>query len=163
MRFRQRHVHQTLVDYVKAQLVAKGWVSGPINFGATPVTFLTAVPEFGGTTIAKNTVAISMGDEPEDQDEELGGGLISCDFVLFVDVFGEDAAIAVSIASDVKDSLKHLVLPVRDYTSNPTGDVTTAALELDNVVIETPPVATSNVDKRFWRVVKAMAVYYALD
>jgi hypothetical protein len=52
---------------------------------------------------------------------------------------------------------------MRDYTSNPAGDVTTATLELDDVMIETPPLATTNVDKRFWRVVKAMAIYYALD
>jgi hypothetical protein len=163
MRFRQRHVHKTLVDYVVAELTDKGWVEDPVNFGVTPVTFVTAVPEFGGTTIARNTVAITLGDEPEDRDEELGGGLISCDFVLFVDVFGEDASTAVSIASDLKDSLKHKKLPVRDYTSNPAGDVTTATLELEDVMIETPPVATTNVDKRFWRVVKAMAIYYALD
>jgi hypothetical protein len=163
MRFRQRHVHKTLVDYVTAQLTTKGWVDDPVNFGVTPVTFLTAIPEFGGQAVAKNTVAISLGDEPMDRDEELGGGLISCDFVLFVDIFGEDASTAVSIASDVKDSLKYQILPVKDYTSNPAGDVTTAVLELEDVVIETPPVATSNVDKRFWRVVKAMAVYYAQD
>lgn len=163
MRFRQRHVHKTLCDHVKSGLTTKGWVTPPVNFGVTPVTFVEAVPELGGTAIPRNTVAITLGDEPEDKDEELGGGLISCDFVLFVDIFGEDASTAVSIASDVKDLLKYQILPVRDYTSNPSGLVTTATLELEDVMIETPPLATSNVDKRFWRVVKAMAVYYAQD
>lgn len=161
MRFRQRHVHATLVDLVQQGLTARGWVNPPINFGVTPVTFMTVQPEQGGIAVPKNTVAISIGDEPADLPYEMGG-LSSCSHVLFVDVYGEDGSTAASIASDVKALLKHKVIPLYDHTTAPPV-ATQDTIELDDVMISTPPVAASNVDKRFWRVVKAMAILYTQD
>lgn len=164
LRFRQRHVHQTLVDHIKATLIATGWVSAPVNFATTPVTVIDFQPQVGGVTVAPNTVAVTLGSEDEDLDEELGAGLISCEHMLFVDIYGADGATATSIAADLKDGLKHRIVPLRDYTTNPAGVLVPGAqLEMDGVLIETPAVATTNVDKRFWRVVKATATLYTTE
>jgi hypothetical protein len=162
-RFRQRHVHKTLVDYLRNGLVDRGWVTPPINFGTTPVTFMEAQPEEGGIRVPPNTVAITIGDEAEDLDEEMGAGLQSCAYALFVDIYGADNSSAVSIASDIKDLLKNMYLPLRDYTTVSGGAPTEHMIELEDVTVERATTSTGAIDKRFWRIVKAMAVLYFVE
>ena len=44
MRFRSRHVHQTLKKYVTDTLTSQGWVNAPVNFCTTPVTVIGHMP-----------------------------------------------------------------------------------------------------------------------
>lgn len=177
LRFRVRHVHRTLADHLEAQLILLGWgnsaapagdpVNAAVNFGTTPVTFIEFQPDEAGKEVKANTVAITLGDEPSAEDEELGDGLRVIKFPLFVDIYGADQSIAASIASDVKRLLEDLYLPVRDYTTVPGGAVSSEYLELDkdDVVIEKPQATLGLADfKRYWRVVKTMAqVHYVQD
>jgi hypothetical protein len=79
-----------------------------------------------------------------------------------VDVYGEDGSTATSIACDIKDLLKNQIVPLYNHTATPAV-ITDDSIELEDVMISTPSLATSNVDKRFWRVVKAMAILYTQD
>jgi hypothetical protein len=159
MRFRERHVHATIVKHVTDTLTTLGWVNPPINFGTTPVTFLDYQPLEAGQTPAFNTVAISMGDQSDNEEYELGG-LLACRYTVFIDVYGENAPIGISIAEDIKDALSGRVIGLLDFTSNAAGDATDAELEFQSVVVENIPTATTTIDKRTWRAVKATAVCY---
>ena len=163
MRFRQRHLHQTCADHIRTGLTTLGWVNPPVNFATRPVTFIEIQPDEAGVRVNPNTVATTIGDEPEDLDEELGAGLTSCDFTLFVDVYGIDQSVAVSIAGDVKDLLRNRQIPLLDYTASVTGDVTTAVIEFDTVVIDRPAVSANGPDKQHWRIVKAVARLLYVD
>ncbi len=167
MRFRVRHVHKTIADYLEAELDRLGWVREPINFGTTPMTFLEFQPDEAGTTIAANTVAITLGDEPAAADLEMGDGLREIAYPLFVDVYGANQSIAASIASDIKQLLEDRYMAVLDFSASSAGVATAERIELDkdDVSVEKPDAASGAQDfRRFWRVVKTTArVHYIED
>lgn len=165
MRFRYRHTHKTLCAYIEARLTTLGWVNSPINFGTTAVTFTEIQPDENGEKIEPNVVAITLGDGPDDVLEELGGGLYSISYPLFVDVYATNQSLAVSIADDVKDSLNHdMSIPLYDWT-NPSAPVQQSDYITFEKVFgpERPPVSVASNDfRRHWRVVKGLAtVYYS--
>ena len=160
LRFRIRHVHKTIADHIEAELKTLGWVEQPVNFQTVPITFLEFQPDEAGKTIAANTVAITLGDEPSAEDLELGDGLREIAYPVFVDVYGANQSIAASIASDVRDVLEDLYLPVRDFTTDPAGVITDERIQLDkdDLTVERPSGANGASDfRRFWRVVKTTA------
>lgn len=159
MRHRERHVHETIVQHVTAALEALGWFTDPAPFGTVPVEVIGYQPLEAGETPPRNTVAISMGDSTEDKPYELGGGLYVCTYPFFVDVYGSNEPIGVSIANDIKDALTEEIIPLRDYTTTSAGVVTDAQIEFELVTTEKIP-TTTTLDKRSWRSVKAMAVTY---
>ena len=164
LRFRVRHVHKTIADYLEAELTVLGWVNAPVNFATTPMTFLEFQPEEAGKAIAANTVSITLGDEPAAVDLEMGDGLREIAYPVFVDVYGANASIATSIASDVKTLLEDTYLQVKDFTASIPGVPSNEQIELDkdDVSVERPPAASGLNDfKRYWRVVKTTArVHY---
>jgi hypothetical protein len=163
LRFRSRHVHESCIDHITTGLTALGWTTPPINFGTTPITVIEYQPTEAGVTVNPNTVAISMGDEPDDLPEELGAGLETCDYTLFADVYGITASMSMSIAGDIKSLLKNKIIPLRDYTLDDTGTPTTNSIEFDTVIIDIPIATTTGPDKRFWRAVKATARLYFVE
>jgi hypothetical protein len=167
LRFRIRHVHKTVADYLEAELQRLGWVDEPVNFATTPMTFLEFQPEEAGKAIVANTVAITMGDEPAADDLEMGDGLREIAFPLFVDVYGANQSIAASIASDVKQLLEDRYMPVLDFATSSEGVPTNERIELnkDDVSVEKPDASQGAQDfRRFWRVVKTTArVHYIED
>lgn len=163
MRFRQRHVHETIRQHVLASLTTAGWVNSPVNFDTTPATVIGYMPLEAGETPEFNTVAVSMGDEGAQEDEEMGAGLQSVRYPVFVDVFGETEGVGDSIASDIKDALTNTLIPLLDFTSDSAGVATQDTLEFEMVVVEKLSTATTTVDKRTWRAVKATAVCTFLD
>lgn len=164
LRFRVRHVHKTVADFIEAELTALGWVNPPVNFGTLPVTFLEFQPDEAGKPITANTVAITLGDEGPALDEELGDGLRQLEYPLFVDVYGANQSIAASIASDVKDILEDRYFAVRDFTASPVGVPTSEQIELDkdDLTVERPGASMGAADfRRYWRVVKStVRVHY---
>lgn len=159
LRFRSRHVHKTVADYLESGLDDLGWVTAPVNFGTTPVTFSEFEPdEPNPTEILVNTVSITMGDELPDAELELGGRLLSTKWVLFVDVYGANRSITNSICSDVKALLADLYLPVLEFTTSSAGVATTERLEVDRdtILVERPTESADAKDiRKNWRVVKA--------
>lgn len=160
MRHRQRHVHKTILEYLRAQLDDGDWFGDPAPYGATPVTLIDYEPQEAGHTPELNTVAVSMGYQGEDLPEEMGGGLHRCEYAVFFDVYGESEPIAVSIADDIKQAINGNIISLLNYTTEAEGEATDAQIEFEDIEVDKPPVATTTLDKRSWRVVKATACVY---
>lgn len=163
MRFRYRHTHKTICRYIETQLTTLGWVNAPVNFGTTPLTFVEIQPDENGEPVAVNTVAITLGDGPVDTAEELGDGLYSVAYPFFVDVYGENQSIAVSIAEDVKDVVNHEIsILLFDWTdpNNPVEQTDYMTFERVSGP-QRPPISFQSQDfRRHWRVVKGLARLY---
>jgi hypothetical protein len=164
MRHRTRHIHQTLVQHVTGKLDELGWVSDPVNYGTSAVNVQSVEPYGEGAVQPDgNLVHVTIDDSSEDQDEELGGGLISAHYILFIDVIGLSIPLSVAIADDMRLAIKNQVIPVLDFTSNPLGVAQAGHwIEFDNIDVDVPP-AASSVDKRTWRVVSALVNVYMPD
>ncbi len=160
MRHRERHVLQTIVDHLRGVLTGGGWMDEPGLFGGPVVTLVDVQPVEAGVTPDPNTVAVTFGDQGEDLPEEMGDGLMTTSFTLFVDIFPTDASVGRALAGDIKDGLTDQVIPVRDYSALSAGEVTDEQIEFEHVLVETIPTGATLLDKRTWRVVKAMAVTY---
>jgi hypothetical protein len=164
LRHSSRHIHQTVVKYLREQLTALGWI-GPADatpFGATPVDLLTShPPEWQQEKrLQAGKVAITLGDEIMPDLEELGGPLSSVEHPIFVDIFMDDESIALALALDVRDIFHGRVpgskryLDVLDFTTAPPTPVDGWLLEFDDITRVRPDNAIN------WQVVKATAVAY---
>lgn len=159
MRHRQRHLHKTILEHLRAELTDLGWDVG--LFGAPGITLIDYEAIAAGETPAENTVAVSIGDQLDDQVYELGGGLIRCEYVLFVDIYGGvKEPVSIALADDIKDALWEQIIPLRDFTTDPAGVETDDQIEFERILVEVIPSAATTLDKRTWRSVKATAVLY---
>lgn len=164
MRHRTRHVHQTLVQHVTTALDELGWRTGRINYGTTPVQ-VQAVEPFGEGAVQPdgNLVCVTIDDSSEDEDEELGGRLISGHYILFIDVIGANIPLSVAIADDMRLAIKNRVIPLLDFTTDMDGvPAPGSCIEFTNIDVDIPP-AASSVDKRTWRVLSAIVNVYMPD
>lgn len=160
IRHRQRHLHATVVRHVREALSTGGWLTPPVNFGTVPITILDYEPQEAGETPALNTVAISIGHQDADEPDELGGGIYSCRYVVFIDVYPTKEPIGVAIADDIKAAISEQVIPLRIFTTDPSGVEADAQIEFEDVMVEVVASAASTLDKRSWRAVKATAVVF---
>jgi hypothetical protein len=161
LRFRGRHVTDTVAAFVRQRLDELGWVTPPTNLDATPVTFVQAPPQVPAEVVP-NTIAVTLGDEPADFEEQLGGELVSVEYPVFVDLYAESRALAYRIGSDVKDILTRRTIPLLDWTTDPPVTVPGSSIEFDNVSGPRTPegaAALQGMD-RHWRVVQATAYTY---
>lgn len=161
LRHASRHLRQTLIDHVTAALVTGGWTGDPAPFGTTPVEIRSSrIREADLAPITGNLVAISFGDEGEDEPVELGGGLVVSSSHMFIDVVAVGDAVGLALASDIKDLLSGRAaestrfLTLNDYTSVPTGvAVPGYQIEIPSVVRQRP----QNLDyKAFWQILVAV-------
>jgi hypothetical protein len=160
IRHRQRHVHKTVLEHVRAALQAGGWFSDPAPFSTDVVTLVDYEPLDIGHVPGYNTVAVSIGEESDDREWELGGGLHRCDYTFFIDIYPASAPVGVAIACDIKDALTESVIRLRDYTNDSDGVDTDGEIEFENVLVEVIATGGTALDKRSWRVVKATAAVY---
>lgn len=169
LRFRYRHVHATLYTHLRTQLIALGWgdsslqagdpANANINFGVAPMTFRDFQPDEAGIRLDPMTVAVTLGDEPPREDMELGAGLAKVPYPLYVDVYGDRQATAQAVASDVKDILEDLFIPIKDFTTSPPV-ATDGVIEIfhEDIASGRPPASLMSTDiKRYWRTVMATA------
>lgn len=158
MRHRQRHLHKTIVEHIRTEL--DDWITTPGLFGGPIVTLLDYEPQEAGETPAYNTVSVSIGDQLEDKEEELGGGLYTCVYAVFIDIYPTNESVGVALADDIKVALTERVIPLLDYSTDPDGTESDEVIEFEQVMVEILPTATTTLDKRSWRCVKATAVAY---
>jgi hypothetical protein len=167
LRHSSRHVHATVVRYVRAQLTTLGWI-GPEEatpFGATPVELISAhPPEWDETSrLEAGTVAVTLGDERMPDLEELGGPLSTVEHPIFVDIFMDNESIALALALDVRDIfLGRLAgtqrwLPVLDFTQTPPAEVDGWHIEFEDITRVRPEGQTN------WQVVKVTALTHFLE
>ena len=163
LRHAARHVQEGLADDLEAALGDLGWTGTNVPFGTRALEVVRRrMDESEMKSITDNLAAISWGDEPDYTEAELGGGLVSVEHVMFVDIVGVNDSISLAIAADVKDVLSG-VAPgttrfhvVRDYAQTPPAQVLGWQVEVDDVVRERPAAEW----RRFWQVVKATATVY---
>lgn len=163
LRHAPRHIQETIADNLEAALNALRW------FGPTDVPFGTKALDFQRKrmdesemrAITGNTAVISWGDEPDWNAEELGGGLVSVQHVLYVDVVGVNDPIALAIAADIKDVLSGAdghsrFHRIRDYAQDPPAEVPGWQAEVEDVIRERPTADW----RRYWQTIKATATVY---
>ena len=160
IRHRQRHLHATIVRHVRQALDESGWLHDPVNWGQPPVTLLDYEPQQAGQTPAYNTVAVSIGTQDSDLPYELGGGIYTCRYTVFIDVYPTKEAIGVAIADDIKFAITEEIIPLRVFSTDADGTEIDAQIEFEDVMVETIPSAATTLDKRSWRSVKATAVCF---
>lgn len=162
-----RHVQATLEDHVEDHLESRGWL-GPaedVPFGATvlsddqgrPKVQRGAMDEARLKAAAGNMVVVSFGNEPDDEPQDMGGGLMMVEHTIFVDCLGEKDGIALSLASDVKDLLAGRAPGTTRYVTVVDQRTTTPVpgwrCELADVYRTEGNPAT----RRYWQIVKATA------
>jgi hypothetical protein len=176
VRGEERFVAEEVVDRVRRGLLeGMGWNGaglGPsqLPWGASvPLTFVEAPPDplNAGAKIdvvAPNTVAISEGRLPPDEELELGTGrFVQTVYTFFIDVYGENRSIARCIALDVRALLTNRIagysdyLPLRDWRDNARPALAGHQLHFEDVEVDYP--AVGNATKMHWAVVKATVIH----
>lgn len=140
LQYAPRHIHATIVDYLTDQLDALNWTSSTPPFGATQVRIQTYMPpESELTKVTSGLLAITLGDEFDANEEELGGPLHTQELPFFVDIFQEKSAHALALATDVRDALRgrltnaKRILTVQDHSQDPPQDVAGWKFEFTDV------------------------------
>lgn len=165
LRHAGRHIHKTVADYLSTQLGVLGWLDAATTpFGATPVTLITRPVVMGNNldreTVTAGLVSITLGDEQLVDMEELGGPLAAQGYPFFVDIFGDNEAVATALATDVRDIfMGRFPGTVRwlNVLDGATGDeVPGWTMEIEDVE-RVRPETTQPV---FWQTVKLTATTY---
>jgi hypothetical protein len=160
LRHASRHLQRTVEDRLRAQLNTLGWLGPSAPFGTTPITILSRrVRDSELTALTGNIVGIFFGQEGEDTEAEMGGGMLRTSTDLFVDVVAVNDPIGLALASDVKDFLTgratgtSRLFAVSDYTADPAG------VPRSDYVVEVVDVSRERPDntetRMFWQVVTA--------
>lgn len=159
MRHLPRHLQQTISDHLAAGLSDLGWMESPGPFGTTPVRIQEVEPEVTTRTDA-NVVGVTIQDETDDREWELGGGVWVCDYDIEVDVFAKSVSIVIALASDVKDLLTDRVIPLHNYAVDPPGQ-TGSRIEFDSIRVGRRVAGEIGFEsKRTWRLVDGIARAY---
>lgn len=162
------YVEETIRLYLTEQLTALGWMAADpadLPFGATAAAKVIDFLPKKGDPVDPNTVAMTSGDEGDDEEAELGaagGGLHRTEHVYFIDIFGEGPGIALRLADDIKAILTGKLdgtaryQSVRDFVTG-GGAVLDGHLIHFEDVLRTKPQAQDY--KRDWQVVKVTVVH----
>jgi len=164
LRHAGRHVHKTVMDYLDAQLTALNWRSATNSpFGATPITLVGRPVLMGDRVddaVAPGLVAISLGDELAPEMEEVGGPLSTQEYPFFVDIFGDNEATALALATDVRDIFMGRLPGTKRFLRVKNGatgaDVVGWQLEFEDVERVRPETTMPY----HWQVVKVTATTY---
>lgn len=162
LRHASRHVHHTVANHIEGALAQLGWTDAATTpFGAPALKFQRTVALSGGrvdTKIEPGLVSITLGDEFNPDMEEMGGPLARQDYPIFVDIFMDTDATALSVAVDVEDILlgrfefAKRFIPVIDQALG--QPVVGWQIELDDVERVRP----DSTYQFYWQVVKVTAV-----
>lgn len=159
LRFATRHIHGTVTNYLTDRLDELTWTTVTPPLGAPQVRIQAFMPpESELTSVQSGLLAISLGDEVDALEEEMGGPLHSQEFPIFVDIFMEKEAHALSLATDVRDIFRGRLantvrsMPVMDQTQTPPVAVVGWRMEFQDVQRE-------RIDRLpiFWQSVKVTA------
>ena len=159
-RFRSRHLRATMFNMISTELTALGWITPPINFNADPITVIDYQPDERGEILAGNTVAVSLGDVVNDVDEEIGAGLRSAFYPVFVDVYMATQALSDAVCDDVRAIFDTQYFFLVDQI---TGLPTTEQIEIDQVIGPDRPAGSASLEqfKKYWRIMRiGTRLYY---
>ena len=166
IRNQDRMVYQSVHELMKSQLTTLGWFDSEPPFGATtPITLLEEALDPKLQAMAPNTVAMSEGDQPDDEEGELGaeyGGLWVIRHTFFIDVYGENHGVAKAISSDIRGVLTGRLpntcryFQMTDFSLVPPIKASGHLLHFEDVEVSRP---MGPPFKLRWEVVKATCVH----
>lgn len=140
LRHSARHVHATICDYLEGVLDDLDWTTTSPPLGADQVNVIRYMPpESELTAIRAGTLAITLGEELDSNEEEMGGPLARQDMPVFVDIFQSKDAYARALAQDIKDAVKGRLpntnswLNVQNQALDPPEDVPGWKMEFTDV------------------------------
>jgi hypothetical protein len=144
LRHASRHAQETICDYLETVLTTLGWTGSDPPFGASPFVFRrTPITEAELDSIKPNLIAVTFLREDSEDEEELGGGLLSVDLPFAVDCIGTQEAIALTVASDLKDYLggrvpgsSRFLTVVNQITATPVTDYRMEFLNVGRLPLE---------------------------
>lgn len=161
LRHSSRFLHSSVGKYIEDQLAVLGWtVAGSVPFDAPVVTVIEGFPhEWEAVSkLTPGKVAISLGDERDTVEQEMGGPLVLQDIPIFIDCYMDTEAATLALACDVRDICKgrlsgtSQMIPMLDFRVTPTPTV------VPGWVVELTDVVRERVDVRpNWQVVKVTA------
>ena len=154
-----RHVRASEEEFIRTLLTEFGWLTESRPYGAALVTLHLRPPKEADLKgIEGNHVFVSHGGEDDVVEFEMGGAILTTEYVLFVDVVGENEGIALSIASDVQDRMRGLIGGSRHLYPRERGtgpELFGYIGEFTDVVRDEP-----NPDLLSWQSVKATLVLH---
>ncbi len=137
-----RHVslrlQEAVTRHLRKAMTELGWLDPtvgnrtlPVPFGADPFRWQVGrLPESDPrSTIKPNLLALSFGEEPPEEEQELGAGLVMLQTALQVDVVPENEALGVAVANDLRDVLTGRLpgyrrgMDLRIYDGDPDGTI----------------------------------------
>jgi len=169
LRWASRMMQRSISTHVKTGLTNLGWFATPPGFADNPITWDddhdTEGAVAGGVAPVGNTVGLSIGDVPDSAVEELGGGLLSIDYPVFFDIYGENRSTALNIADDIVGILQGELwspsryIPLYDQSQSPPTLLTQECCEA-RLVEARWNVGTQVEWRRRWRIVTFTATRY---
>lgn len=168
VRWKSGQVQAAIAKHLEDGLTSLGWMDVPPRWTSTPFRW---DPDFDAEAFAEgtdmptpNVVGLSLGNIPDVEPEELGDGLRSIDFPVFVDIYTESRGISLNLSDDIQAILAGELwttsryIPLYDQTQQPPTLMTDNALEARTVMARWPEGADRY--KRRWRIVNFTARYY---
>ncbi len=165
LRHSTRHLHRTMFDYLSSQLELMKWtVDGETPFSVDPVVLQDVLPqEFEEESqLVPGTVAVTLGDEADALNQELGGPLAMIEVPFFVDVFMDTPGTTLALALDIRDALCGRTTGSSRYHNvinyNTAGEPSIApgyTVEVEDVTRVSP--------KKNWETVKFTCLMYFQD
>lgn len=153
-----RHLYQSAYDHLDGALGGLGWMTAG-GFKSQLLRMQTYIPDETGAALAPNLAALTLLDEGPELEAAMGDLLVETDVTFVVDIFGENQAVALAIAEDVKDVLRgringyRRIIPVYDYTAGAANKVHLDGVWAENEDVVRMPSNRTEL-RRQWQVVR---------
>lgn len=163
LRHAPRQVHHSVASYLDACLLELGWTAAttserPFGVDRVKTSHSPAIVDGSLVKVEAGQVSITLGDEAMPEEQELGGPLSQQDYPIFIDVLMGEYALALTLASDIRDcflgrfEFARRSIPVTDQLLQTPAPGW--LLEFEDVERAQP----DNVLPLHWQVVKVTAV-----
>jgi len=153
-------------SYLESGLDTLGWFDA--NRSHAPVKMYPE-PVENDETVEPNAICFSFEDIFED-DVEMGSNLSEHSLQLFIDIYGENRAVGLHLAGDVKDLLQGRFASVGfDKTHFPVHDLTDSNspilfyCEIDNLQFNRSRFSTKPFEKYWWEISCDLVYTYGND
>lgn len=156
-------VLRTLKHHLLTSLGWDGVALGRLPWGATVAPTIQDDLQADPKTdvLAKNTVGLSEGRMPDDEELQMGGGLDASTHTFFVDIYGETRSITKALAGDVRSIFTgrapgaRRVLTLPDYSQPGEPVLPGHLVHFEDVEVEFP----DGLGQTNWAVVKLTAIH----
>lgn len=118
---RQSMIEQSVTDFVKAGLLARGYET-PQHFEIVEAFPYTASPE-GGVEISRNWIAVGFNSDTDGEAAEMGSALWRRPYIFEFFIFGTSNTFSRNLAQQVKFILEGEWVPLKDLSALGTPEI----------------------------------------